>query len=294
MNAHSPLVSTVIIFLNAERFLREAVQSVFAQTYERWELLLVDDGSTDGSREIAKCYAREHADRVTYLEHPRHENLGMSASRNLGIRNARGEFVALLDSDDVWLPQKLAEQLALARTHPKAGMICGATEYWWSWNDPARKNVVTPLGVPPDELHEPPRLSLALYPLGRGAAPCPSDLLIRREVCERVGGFEEHFRRELQMYEDQAFLAKVYLGTPVYVAGALWARYRQHPNSCVSTVTRSRHYHTVRRFFLNWFEEYLRERNIDQSPVWRALERALWPYRHPILAGGARLLQTAW
>jgi glycosyltransferase involved in cell wall biosynthesis len=285
MSADSPLVSTVIIFLNAERFLGEAVKSVFAQTYERWELLLVDDGSTDGSSEIARRYAREHTDKVRYR--------GMSASRNLGIRNARGEFVALLDADDVWLPQKLAEQLALARTHPKAGMICGATEYWWSWNDPARKNVVTPLGVSPDALHEPPQLSLALYPLGRGAAPCPSDLLIRREVCERVGGFEEHFRRELQMYEDQAFLAKVYLGTPVYVARTLWIRYRQHSESCVSTVTRSGHYHAVRRFFLNWFEDYLRERNIEQSTVWRALEQAQWPYRHPIRAGVASLLQTA-
>jgi glycosyltransferase involved in cell wall biosynthesis len=293
MSNDSPLVSTVMIFLNAERFLAEAVESVFAQTYERWELLLVDDGSTDGSSDVAKRYADEHADKVSYLEHPRHENRGMSASRNVGIRNARGEFVALLDADDVWLPQKLAEQVALARTHPDTGMICGATEYWWSWSDPKRNNVIIPLGARLDALHQPPELSLALYPLGRGAAPCPSDLLIRRDVCERVGGFEEHFRRELQMYEDQAFLAKVYIGTPVYVAATLWDRHRQHTASCVSTVTRAGHYHAVRHFFLNWFAEYLRERNNDESTLWQALEQALWPYRHPIRAGVARLLHAA-
>src|SRR5438128_2284668 len=106
-----PLVSTVMIFLNAERFMQEALDSVFAQTWERWELLLVDDGSTDDSREIAKRSAAEHPAKVRYLEHPGHENRGMSASRNLGIRHARGAFVAFLDADDVWLPAKLAEQI---------------------------------------------------------------------------------------------------------------------------------------------------------------------------------------
>src|SRR6266545_8317921 len=97
----SPLVSTVMIFLDAEPFLEEAIDSVFVQTYRHWELLLVDDGSTDGSSDIAKRYAREHPGRVRYLEHPGHENRGTSASRNLGVRHSRGELVALLDADDV-------------------------------------------------------------------------------------------------------------------------------------------------------------------------------------------------
>jgi glycosyltransferase involved in cell wall biosynthesis len=293
MNDESPLVSVVIIFLNAERFIAEAIASVFAQTYEHWELLLVDDGSTDGATEIATRTARQYPEKVRYVEHPGHQNRGMSASRNLGIRTARGDFVAFLDADDVWLPRKLGEQLALARAHPHAGMICGASEYWWSWSNPSRKNVVTTLGVPLDRLHEPPDLSLALYPLGRGAAPCPSDLLVRRDVCAAVGGFEEEFRRELQLYEDQAFLAKVYLTTPVYVSSKVWDRYRQHPGSCVSSVKRSRRYHAVRRFFLSWFERYLRDRNIEESGVWSAVEKALWPYRRPVRARVARLLERS-
>ncbi len=289
----TPSVSAIIIFLNAENFLAEAVESILVQSFENWELLLVDDGSSDGSTEIAKNFARKHPEKIRYLEHANHENRGMSASRNLGIRNAHGEFIAFLDADDVWLPQKLGDQFAIARAHPRAGMICGATEYWWNWNDAARENVVIPLGVTLDQLHEPPQLSLALYPLGQGAAPCPSDLFIRREICEHVGGFEEHFRRELQMYEDQAFLAKVYVRTPVYVASAVWDRYRQHSASCVSTVTNSGQYESVRRFFLTWFESYLRAQKIDEPTVWRALQQALWPYRHPILAGVTRLFQTA-
>ena len=95
------LVSTIIIFLNAERFLAEAIESVLAQTYPTWELWLVDDGSTDRSSQLARDYAARHAARIHYLEHPGHENRGKSASRNLGLRHARGEYVALLDADDV-------------------------------------------------------------------------------------------------------------------------------------------------------------------------------------------------
>jgi glycosyltransferase involved in cell wall biosynthesis len=287
------LISAVVIFLNAEKFLSEAIESVFAQTYDRWELVLVDDGSTDGGGDIARRYAREHPQRVRYLEHPGHENRGMSASRNLGVRESRGDLIAFLDADDVWLPRKLAAQYALACAHPDAGMICGATEYWWSSYDARRKDVVIPLGVATDTLHPPPRLTLALYPLGRGAAPCPSDVLVRREVYERVGGFEEQFRHGLQLYEDQAFFAKVYLTAPVYVSSELWDRYRQHPSSCVSTVTGSGRYHDVRRAFLHWFTQYLRDREIIHADVWRGVGRAQWPYRHPLLAGVARLLRVA-
>ena len=84
------LVSAVIIFFNEERFLEEAIESVRAQTYTNWELLLVDDGSTDGSSACARRHAAAEPGRVRYLEHPGRVNLGMSAARNLGIRGGAG------------------------------------------------------------------------------------------------------------------------------------------------------------------------------------------------------------
>jgi glycosyltransferase involved in cell wall biosynthesis len=102
-----PVVSIVVIFLNAEQFIREAIESAFAQTYKCWELLLVDDGSADGSKAIAHQYAALYPERVLYLEHHDHQNRGMSASRNLGVSHARGKYIAFLDADDVWLPHKL-------------------------------------------------------------------------------------------------------------------------------------------------------------------------------------------
>src|SRR3989442_388097 len=105
----SARVSVVIPFLNAEKFIQETIESVFAQTYPDWELLLVDDGSTDGSKTIAQHYAARFPDKVRYLTHNNHQNKGRSASRNLGFEHARGELIAFLDSDDVWLPRKLEE-----------------------------------------------------------------------------------------------------------------------------------------------------------------------------------------
>ena len=108
-----PAVSAVICFLDAERFLREAIHSVWAQTFTDWELLLVDDGSRDGGRAIALEMLAQCPDRMRLLEHPGRDNRGISASRNLALRAARGRYVAFLDADDVWLPEKLERQVAL-------------------------------------------------------------------------------------------------------------------------------------------------------------------------------------
>src|SRR5687767_202156 len=117
-----PLVSTVMIFFNEEKFLPEAIESVFAQTYDNWELLLVDDGSTDGSTQIALRHAEQCPEKVRYLQHGEHRNRGASAARNLGISNAKGEFIALLDADDVWLPHKLDQQVEILTSQPEAAM----------------------------------------------------------------------------------------------------------------------------------------------------------------------------
>ena len=100
-------VSVMIIFLNEERFLEEAIASVLAQSYSDWELLLVYYGSSDRSSHIAADWAARMPDRIRYLQHDSHANLGMSASRNLGLREATGHYIAFLDADDVWLPAKL-------------------------------------------------------------------------------------------------------------------------------------------------------------------------------------------
>ena len=128
------LVSIVMPFFNTrEAFLVEAVDSIRNQTYENWELLLIDDGSDAALSKIAKGVARGQPDRIRYLEHDQHRNLGISASRNRGILAARGEYIAFLDADDVWDAHQLEEQVELLLLRPEAAMLYGNTIYWRSW-----------------------------------------------------------------------------------------------------------------------------------------------------------------
>jgi glycosyltransferase involved in cell wall biosynthesis len=280
-----PTVSVVLIFFNDERFLPEAIESVFAQTYTDWELILSDDGSTDGSTEIARGWTARHPGRVHYIEHEGHANLGPSAARNHGTRHARGRYIAVLDSDDVWGPVKLAEQVAILDAHPEVGLVFGASLYWWSWQGGApRADRLMPIGAPADRIHAPPSLLTQLHPLGKGVPPCPSSWLLRRELYERIGGWEEHLH---PVYEDQGFLSKAYLDAPIWVSSSCWDRYRRHPGQIVMSTSDEGHA-AARREFLTWYEGYLRRRSIDDPAIRRAVERAWWPYRHPRLAASRR------
>jgi glycosyltransferase involved in cell wall biosynthesis len=286
------LVSAIIIFLNAERYLEEAIGSVLAQTYPNWELLLVDDGSTDGSTAIARRYAAQHPERIRYLEHPGHQNRGMSATRNLGIRSARGRYIAFVDADDVWLRHKLEQQVAVLEAHPEAGMVYAPTEYWYSWTgDPADQNrdQVPPLGLPPNVLIQTPVLLLRFLQ-NRAKPPGTCSVLLRRETVNTVAGFVESFRG---MYEDQAFFAKVCLHVPVFVLEEHSARYRQHPNSCCYSTERSGGYQAAEERYLRWLANYLAQLPSSSGAEWRQLRRLLRPYRFPRLARWADLLRKA-
>ncbi|MDP2620681.1 MAG: glycosyltransferase [Hyphomicrobiales bacterium] len=271
-------VSVVITFFNSERFLAEAIDSVLAQDFRDFELILVDDGSTDRSSEIACGCVRRGGGKVLYLEHDGHTNRGISASRNLGVGAASGEYIAFIDADDVWLPRKLSEQVVLMDEHPELGIVAGTARYWYSWAN--GEDVLIPTGHVQDRTIFPPEALLLVYPLGNAAAPC-NDFLIRSELLHRLGGFEEQFTG---MYEDQALLVKLYLSAPVYFSTRVWLNYRQHPDSCVTSATREGIYHDVRLYFLTWFEQYLAASKEASDPrIVAALNRALRPYRHPRL-----------
>jgi glycosyltransferase involved in cell wall biosynthesis len=280
----SPVVSVVTIFFNAERFIDEALKSAFAQTYDRWELLLVDDGSTDRSSAIARRYAERHPEQVRYLEHAAHVNRGMSASRNLGVSNARGKYIAFLDADDVWLPHKLEQQVAILDAQPEAAMVYGLSEFWYSWagnQEDCSRDFVHDLGVPPDTLMRPPTLLTRFFLAQDAAIPGPTDVLVRREALERVGGFEEAFRGA---YEDEVFYAKICLNAPVFAVNTCWDRYRQHPSSSNSIVERAGREYATRVIFLNWLAGYLDEHGVKDAEILQGLRKELWRCRHPKLS----------
>ena len=292
MNPHTECceVSVICIFKDEEAFLSEAVESVLAQNFRNFELILVDDGSSDGSIGIARNFASLHR-QVTFLQHPGNVNRGMSASRNLGLSHARGRLIAFIDGDDRWRPCKLAEQVALMESSPNAGMLCGKVNYWSSWKGGTDMKIAT--GHVVDGISVPPETSLALYPLGTADAPCPSDVMVRREIVDIVGGFEDDFSGDRQVYEDQAFFAKVYLHAPVLFSSATWLDYRQHDGSCVATTGRRGAYRAVRLHFLRWFERYMSRSSLpaaERRLLRRAIRKARFKTRFPMVTRVANII----
>lgn len=260
----APLVSVITIFLNEERFLAEAIESVLAQGYQRWELLLCDDGSTDGSPAIARRYADLHPDRIRYLHHPDQANRGMSATRNLGLSSARGEFVAFLDGDDVWVTEKLSRQVRILTESPEAAGVYGRLHVWYGWTrreEDLARDYIQPLGGQPDELVEPPRL---LERFVRNDIHTPSGILFRKSVLDEVGGYEEAFRG---MHEDGIVLAKICLRWPLYASGEVWYKYRQHPESCCTREIAAGRDRAAAERYLEWISEYLDEQGFADSDI---------------------------
>ncbi|NLI80064.1 MAG: glycosyltransferase family 2 protein [Deltaproteobacteria bacterium] len=116
MTAAGGLVSVIIPTYNRSRLCRQAAESVLSQTYPKVEILIVDDGSQDDTRDVVSMLD----DRVHYI---RQDNAGVSAARNRGLLAAKGEYIAFLDSDDLWLPWKLEAQVSLLKRCPNAGMV---------------------------------------------------------------------------------------------------------------------------------------------------------------------------
>ncbi|WP_439883489.1 glycosyltransferase family 2 protein [Pontibacter sp. MBLB2868] len=278
-----PLISVIIAFLNEERFLAEAIESVLHQDYTNWEIILVDDGCSDKSVQIAKDYEKRFQGKIIYIDHEGHLNKGLSASRNAGIKKASGELIALLDADDVWLPSKLSAQVSIFQQYPTVAMVAEASLYWYSWNNPVSQDIIIPVGASQNRVYQAAELLQYLYPLSTGAAPCPSGLIFTKQALELVGGFEEHFRKEYQLYEDQALLHKIYLKEQVYVSSECNNKYRQRVGSIVEKVHADGHYLSVRRYFLEWLKGYLEQERMYVQNNKRLVLKALFPYRHPTM-----------
>jgi len=253
----SGLVSVVMPFHNMERFLRESVESVLAQRSGDWELLLVDDGSTDSSADIARAYEVSDPRRIRLLRHADGVRRGASAARNLALAAARGTVIGLLDADDLWRPDAVATGLGLLAKHPDVDVIYARTLWWYSWRAGEAGSDALPVdfierhgvrsGRPMDGADFFERCL-------RNAAAVPStiSLFARREAVVRSGGFEETFTR---VYTDQVFYAKLFLRSRVLAHEGCWAWYRRRSDSSSAvTVDEEREY---RRAFLHWLHDYL-------------------------------------
>jgi glycosyltransferase involved in cell wall biosynthesis len=169
------VVSVVIPVYNARDVIRETLESLFAQTYPHFDVIVVDDGSTDGSGEVVQGYG----DRVRYMVQ---RNAGVACARNRGIAAARGKYIALLDHDDLWGREKLAKQVSVLDSQPSVGMVVTDVAHIDRAGRPMNQ-----AGLAYQPQHEFARLFV------QGFVPTPSATLIRKDLLEAVGGFDEQF-----------------------------------------------------------------------------------------------------
>jgi glycosyltransferase involved in cell wall biosynthesis len=270
-----PVVSIITPLFNAESYIGEAIASARGQTLRDWELLLVDDGSTDGGPAIARAAAAIDS-RIRLIESSEF-NRGAAVARNAGIAAAAGEFIAFLDADDLFDADKLAEEVSLMRANPAAMMLYGPTRWWHPGEE--HRDWVEDMSAQADTLHKPPELLIDVLLLQKGEVPCTCSVLIRRSAIAVVGGFHESFR----LYEDQTLWVRLFLHYPVLVSNVARTVYRQHRASTSAAASNSGLYdrfdlHPARKAFLEWTAQYVSQSGVRYPDVERVLRRGLRAY----------------
>ncbi len=203
-----PAVSVIIPTYNRQQPLRKAVDSVLDQTFSNFELIVVDDGSTDRTPELLADYG----DALQVIRQP---NRGVSAARNRGISAASGDLLAFLDSDDRWLPGKLAAQVAFFHTRPEA-LICQTEEIW----------IRNGVRVNPGKRHQKPE-GMIFVPSLDLCLVSPSAVMIRQTLLNDVGYFDE----SLPACEDYDLWLRISSRYPVHlIPTPLIVKYGGHPD----------------------------------------------------------------
>lgn len=196
------LISVIIAVRNSERFLSAALESVFAQDYHQIDVIVVDDGSTDRTAEIARGYPE--------LRYIHQTNQGPGAARNTGITAARGEFIAFLDADDIWLPNKLSAQVGHLLQHPQVGYVI------------TRMHVILETGT-----EWPANLNREHY-MQDPSCFLPSALLVRAAVFDQIGVFDVRYR----IAEDSDwFLRAQDAGVPMAIVPQVLVHRRIHSSN---------------------------------------------------------------
>ena len=193
-NGLNPWVSVIIPTYNRCWILKEAIDSVLSQKFTNFEVIVVDDGSTDATNALLPTYGEQ----ITTICQ---KNKGVSAARNVGISQARGSYIAFLDSDDMWLPEKLSCQHDFFQSHPEA-LICQTDEIW----------IRNGVRVNPKNRHKKPsgmifESSLLLCLVS------PSAVMIKKNLFDVVGLFNESF----PVCEDYDLWLRIGLNHPIYL-----------------------------------------------------------------------------
>jgi len=272
----APLVSVIVPFLNPDPgFMKEAIESILLQDYRPIEILLVDDGSRERFDERVRSWCTDDKVLMQILHHENRRNRGCSASRNLGVNESTGKYIAFLDADDIWLPGKIREQCAIMEGDGSLSMVFGLTRYWFAWNSShtaKRRDFTARPGFSSQVVFEPPAY-LAGMLRGRYLVPNPSNMMVRRDAVLNYGGFEEEFP---DLYDDQVLIAKLALSGKVCATPKLWDKYRQHENSMTARIGDYDNECRARERFLSWLNNFCHKSGLQYPEVSEAIAKDRW------------------
>ena len=242
------------------------------QTYSNWELILINDGSIDGSVATAENFARKYPEKIFLYSHKDNKNRGASSSRNLGVEHARGDLITFLDSDDVFNANALELQIDAFKQNPDADVVCGTLEYWFSWSNEregSERDFLVNLGVKSDMIYEPPTL-LTHNLAASGRKPGMGCVAVRKGVTKKLRLFEDDF---LYVCEDQLFWSRLSLHRKIYIHDECLVKYRQHRRSSSAVLVGSGKTVSDWKVLLDWLEDYLTNERIEDKEVWKALRK---------------------
>ena len=208
-------VSILIPLFNRVKYIEETLRSALDQDYGDFEIIVVDDGSTDGGDKLVENF--NDKGRLRLVRHPNNANLGQSVSLNLALSLATGEYVAILDSDDVFLPGKLRHQVSFLQAHPEVGLVYGMG----LGIDANGKEIYKILSKGHRETNDPNQILLDCY------FHLPVGSLVRKSLYDKVGGFDTSLRAG----QDHDMLIRMAEATSFAFQPELVYAYRRHGES---------------------------------------------------------------
>jgi glycosyltransferase involved in cell wall biosynthesis len=265
-----PLVSVIVPLYNGGKYIESTLKSILSQSYHHYEILVVDDGSTDDGPAKVSALMERFPGRMQLLHHPDQGNHWIAASRNLAIKNARGVYVAFVDQDDLWLPEKLERQVEVLQRFPEAAFVYA-------------KSIFV------DQQGEQKRIRGIHLTGGKGIAGNPRyvfgklikenfiptlTVLVHKRCLERIGFLDEGPRYE---YEDWLLLSKIAFFYKAIFIPEVLSKYRVHNNNYsahlfdTGQLNLSEEHYTITLFLF-----LMNQTNVSLKEVRKYLHRRIW------------------
>jgi len=254
-----PKISIITPLCNGSKTLEETAESVFSQDFTDWEWVFFDDGSKDGTQEIAKKYEKEFPGKISYYEHSQNKNYGTAYTRNRAVEKSKGEIISFIDQDDIWFKNRLSSQLKLLETTDECAMIWGPSLYWYK-----EREFKQPVGYRGTGLRSglyQPTEFIEIFLSDLRGTPVPGASLLRRKYFDEVKGYEESIKGS----EDIVLWLKLADKYPIYYEDEILIKYRKHQNSTLRVAKDSGEMNKWDLDFYRWVIDFLKRTSAKKN-----------------------------